>query len=383
LPKKVILVSRCAWTLYNFRAGQIRTLLERDFSVTGGGAGGDGYEEKIRSLDIPFVPLPVDKKGTNPPADARLFWRLYRWYREEKPDLVHHFTIKPVIYGSVAARLAGVPRIINTITGLGYVFIERKSWLRKLVEFQYRLALSSAHFTFFQNREDRDLFVGDHLINPDKAGLLAGSGVDIDFFSPGPSIQTIASDQSCTFLVMARLLKEKGIYEFVEAARLVKKQFPETRFELLGRRDERNPTVIPQEHIDAWQAEGLVSWLGETANVKPYIQQADVVVLPSYREGLPRSLLEASAMGKPLISTDVVGCRDALDHEVTGLLVPVRDEKALAQAMLWMIDHPQARTKMGAAGRRKIVEEFDERKVIEKILTVYHLPKTGEKTTGK
>jgi glycosyltransferase involved in cell wall biosynthesis len=383
LPKKVLLVSRCAWTLYNFRAGQIRTLLEKDFLVIGGGAGGDGYEEKIRSLGIHFVPLPVDKKGTNPPADARLFWRLYRWYRMEKPDLVHHFTIKPVIYGSVAARLAGVPRIINTITGLGYVFIEKKSWLRKLVEWQYRLALSSAHYTFFQNREDRDLFIRDHLIHPDKAGLLAGSGVDIDFFSQEPINQIGAKDKRCTFLVLARLLKEKGIYEFVEAARLVKKQFPETRFELLGRRDERNPTVIPQEHIDAWQAEGLVRWLGETADVKPYIQQADVVVLPSYREGLPRSLLEASAMGKPLITTDVVGCRDVLDHEVTGLMVPVRDDKALAQAMLWMIDHPQARTKMGAAGRLKIVEEFDERKVIEKILAAYHLSMTKNRNNRK
>jgi glycosyltransferase involved in cell wall biosynthesis len=371
LPKKVLLVSRCAWTLYNFRAGQIRALLGRGYSVIGGGAGGDGYEKKIQDLSIPFIPLPVDKKGTNPPADAKLFWRLYRWYREEKPDLVHHFTIKPVIYGSVAARLAGVPRIINTVTGLGYVFIETKSWLRNLVEWQYRLALSSAHFTFFQNGEDRALFIRDHLINPDKAGLLAGSGVDLDFFSPDHNAQNRTAGHPCTFLVVARILKEKGIYEFVEAARLVKKEFPDTRFQLLGRRDERNPTVIPQKDIDHWQEEGLVTWLGEREDVRPHIASADVVVLPSYREGLPKSLLEASAMMKPLIATDVVGCRDAVDNESNGLLVPVKDAQALAKAMIHFIRHPELREKMGKAGRYKVEKEFNEQKVINQILSVY------------
>jgi glycosyltransferase involved in cell wall biosynthesis len=371
LSKKILLVSRCAWTLYNFRAGQIRALLKRGYSVIGGGAGGDGYEEKISDLGIPFVSLPVDKKGTNLLSDLILFKTLFQWYRREKPDIVHHFTIKPVIYGSIAARLARVPRIINTITGLGYVFIEDLSWLKRLVEQQYRLALACAHFTFFQNPEDLEFFLKRKLIKSEKTGLLAGSGVDIEYFSP-PEVRELNFGQKpCTFIIISRLLKEKGVYEFVEAARLVKGQFPETQFQLLGKRDERNPTVIPPQDIEAWRSEGLVTWLGETADVRPFLSRAEVVVLPSYREGLPRSLLEASAMGKPVITTDTVGCRDVVDPQINGLLVPVKDSRALAQAMIWMIEHPELRGKMGEAGRKKVEREFDEQTVIEKILACY------------
>ena len=157
---KVLLVSRCAWTLYNFRRGQMRVLQSAGETLLCGGAGGDGFDEKIIALGIPFVPLPVDRRSLNPAADLKLFWTLYRWYRRERPAVVHHFTIKPVIYGSLAARLAGVPRIINTVTGLGYVFTnEAVVWLRRVVEVQYRLALGCAHYTFFQNEDDRQLFV--------------------------------------------------------------------------------------------------------------------------------------------------------------------------------------------------------------------------------
>jgi glycosyltransferase involved in cell wall biosynthesis len=365
------LVSRCAWTLYNFRAGQIRALLAKGYSVIGGGAGGDGYEKKIRDLGIPFVPLPIDKKGTNFWADLILFKTLFQWYLREKPDVVHHFTIKPVIYGSIAARLAKVPRIVNTITGLGYVFIEDFSWLKWVVERQYRLALACAHFTFFQNQEDRSLFLKRKLIKLEKTGLLAGSGVDLDFFYPISFAENSQDSAHCRFIVASRLLKEKGIVEFVEAARLVKKEFPGTRFQLLGKRDERNPTVIPLEDIMAWQSEGLISWSGETEDVRPFLARADVIVLPSYREGLPRSLLEAAAMEKPVISTDTPGCRDAVEDQITGLLVSVKDSGALAQAMIRLIKHPGLRETMGKAGRKKVEQEFDEKRVIKKILSVY------------
>src|SRR5262245_36561553 len=159
LPQKILLVSRCAWTLYNFRAGLMRALKARGVTVLGGGAEGDGFEQKIVALNVPFIPMPVDRKGISPHADVQLLWSLYRWYRREKPDVVHHFTIKPVIYGSIAARLAGVPRIVNTITGLGYVFIEDGvTWLRYLVKWLYSIALACAHFTFFQNRDDLTYF---------------------------------------------------------------------------------------------------------------------------------------------------------------------------------------------------------------------------------
>lgn len=371
MSKKILLVSRCAWTLYNFRSGLIRALKKNGHLVIGGGAGGDGFEEKVRSLDIRFVPLPVDKKGNSPLADLRLFATLYSWYRREQPDIVHHFTIKPVIYGSIAGRLAKVPRIINTITGLGYVFIEEINWLRHLVQWQYRLALGLAHFTFFQNQDDLNFFLERGLIKPEKAGLLKGSGVDLDFFSPQYFVQEKRPKDSCIFLVVARLIKEKGIYEYVEAARIVKTRFPLIQFQLLGKRDERNPTVIPRKDIDGWRSEGMIDWLGEAEDVRPFLAQSDVVVLPSYREGLPRSLLEALAMRKPIITTDVVGCREVIDHQINGLLVSAKDPTALAQAMIWMISHPKERKEMGKAGREKVIQKYNEQEVIQKIIDTY------------
>lgn len=367
---KILLVSRCAWTLYNFRRGQMAALKADGVTVLGAGAGGDGFEPSIEALGIPFVPLPVDKRALNPLADLKLVWRLYRWYRQERPDIVHHFTIKPVIYGSIAARLAGVPRVVNTVTGLGFVFSEgAKPWLRRLVEAQYRVALSKVHFTFFQNNEDRDLFLKQGLVAPEKTGLLPGSGVDTQHFLP-PS--TDAEPQSVTFLMVARLLRDKGVYEFVEAARRVRAQAPNARFQLLGGRDERNPRVVPKEDLDLWQQEGVIEWLGEAKDVRGAMGAADVVVLPSfYREGTPRSLLEAAAMGRPLITTDSIGCREAVEEGVTGLLVPVKSVEALASAMLRLYDDPACRQRMGEAGRAKMLREFDERLVIQKIKQVY------------
>jgi glycosyltransferase involved in cell wall biosynthesis len=371
LKKKVLLVSRCAWTLYNFRTGLIRALQTQGATVIGGGAAGDGFEPKIEALGVPFVSLPIDKKGIKPHADVRLLWALYRWYRRERPDIVHHFTIKPVIYGSIAARLARVPRIVNTVTGLGFVFIEDDMvWLRYLVQWQYRLALACAHFTFFHNRDDLALFRARRLVSPGKTGVLPGSGVDCHFFRPS-SVIPRPSTTSLTFLMVARLLREKGVYEFVEAARMVKRDFPQVQCQLLGGFDQRNPTVVSYRELDDWQAEGVVSWLGEVTDVRPLIASADVVVLPSYREGLSRSLLEAAAMEKPLIATDAVGCRDAVEEGVNGLLVPVKDAQALARAMVCMIGDPAMRERMGKASRAKVEQEFDERVVLEEILAAY------------
>ncbi len=369
---KVLLVSRCAWTLYNFRRGQMRVLQNSGQTLLCGGAGGDGYEEKISALGVPFFPLPVDRRSLNPLADVKLFWTLYRWYRRERPDVVHHFTIKPVIYGSLAARLARVPRIVNTVTGLGHVFTnEAVGWLRRLVEMQYKLALGSAHYTFFQNTDDRQLFLRRRIVRDEKAGLLPGSGVDTKYFAPSKVLESDESRPTVAFLMMARLLKDKGLYEFVDAAKLVKAKYPQAEFYLLGARDDRNPSVVPASDLEAWQSAGFVRWLGEVVDVREAIADADVVVLPSYREGTPRSLLEAAAMAKPLIATDVVGCREAVDDGVTGLLVPVRNASALADAMEALLLDPAARRRMGLAGREKMVRQFEEEQVIAKVLARY------------
>ncbi len=345
-------------------------LRDEGATVVGAGAGGDGYEPRIEALPIPFVPLPVDKRALNPLADLKLLWKLYRWYRQERPDIVHHFTIKPVIYGSLAARWAGVPRVVNTVTGLGFVFSDgAASWLRRLVEAQYRLALTRVHYTFFQNTEDRDLFLAQGLVSAEKCGLLPGSGVDTQHFQP-PAAET--DSDGVTFLMVARMLRDKGVYEFVEAARKVKAVAPQCRFQLLGGRDERNPRVVPLEDLEGWQAEGVVEWLGEVSDVRCAVAESDVVVLPSfYREGTPRSLLEAAAMGRALITTDSVGCREAVEDGVTGILIPIKNVDALAAAMLRLASEPETRQRMGCAGRQKMLREFDERLVIQKIKAVY------------
>ena len=371
MSQKIFLVSRCAWTLFNFRAGLMRELVKNGNTVIGGGAAGDGFEPKIEALAVKFNGLPVDKKGINPRADVKLFWTLYRWYREERPDIVHHFTIKPVIYGSIAARMARIPKIVNTVTGLGYVFTnEKTAWLRHLVVELYRISLNCADFTFFQNQDDYDFFLSRGLVKKSGTSLLPGSGVDCEHFSPVPGPNPLEKSQP-TFLMVSRLLKDKGIYEFVEAARLVKEHYPKARFQLLGRRDVRNPNVVPESDLKNWDNQGLVSCLGEVTDVRPMMAKSDVVVLPSYREGIPRALLEAAAMAKPIITTDAVGCREVVDDEINGLLVPVKDAPALARAMERMINNPEMRKSMGKAGRKKVEREFDEKIVIKKILKTY------------
>ncbi|MDX1411141.1 MAG: glycosyltransferase family 4 protein, partial [Nitrospirales bacterium] len=290
-PTKVILVSRCAWTLFNFRAGLIRSLQKRGNVVLGGGAGGDGFEERLKQLGIAFVSLPVSRRPINPWSDWLLFWTLFRWYRRERPDVVHHFTIRPVVYGSVAAWFAGVPKIVNSITGLGTVFGDcQRWWLRAIVENQYKLALSISHMTFFQNEDDYRHFLARGLVWPEKAKVVSGSGVNCELFQPQAPSEP-STNGSVTFLLSARLLWEKGIADFVQAARLVQQAYPNTEFQLLGRRDERNPNVVPQEVLDQWKDENIITWLGEVCDVRPIVAKADVVVLPTYyREGVPRVL---------------------------------------------------------------------------------------------
>ena len=370
---KIILVSRCAWSLYNFRAGLVRALVAQGVTVIGAGAAEIAFQDKVRSLGVPFHELPIDKRGINPIADLWLFWVLYRWYRQEKPDVVHHFMIKPVIYGSLAAYLAGVPRIVNTISGLGYVFTEgNQTFLRKVVEVLYRMALSVSHLTFFLNLDDLSIFRNRNLVSEQGSALLPGEGVDTQHFKPDEG-RVDGVHKNIVFLMIARLLKDKGIREYVEAARIVKAELPFAKFCILGEPDGRNPSSISKEKMLEWCDEGVVEWLDSTEDVRPIIARADVVVLPSYREGVPRTLLEAAAMGKPLVATDVPGCREVVRQGVNGFLVPVKDAHALADAMLTLAQDEPARAAMGKAGREIVVREFDESIVISKMMVAYFI----------
>ena len=349
----------------------MRALVERGSTVVGGGAAGDGYDEAIGKLGVRFKSLPIDQGGMNPFADLRLLVTLYLWYRAEGPDVVHHFTIKPVIYGSIAAYLAGVPKVVNTISGLGYVYARRGGLLRKLVNVLYRIGLRRATHVFFQNEEDRQLFVDTGIARPECTSVVPGSGVDLARFRFERAIDTNAP-RNVVVLIVARLLKDKGIGEFVEAARAVRSLRGGITFRIMGGIDSSSPSAIKKEDLDGWVRNGIVEWLGHRDDVRPVLQEADIVVLPSYYpEGTPRSLLEAAAMGKPIVTTDTVGCRNVVENGINGFLVPARDVKTLADAILELSNSTELRRQMGQAGRRKMEREYDERIVIDKTVAVY------------
>lgn len=368
--KTVLVVSRCAWTLFNFRLPLIRSLMQSGVRVIALGAGGDGFESKLQAAGIDFRPIPVGKRSLNPLADLSLLIALIASIRRERPNVIHCFTIKPAIFGTLAARLCGVPARVVTITGLGHTFTSAGTLLNRIVSLLYRMALAGAHLVFFQNREDLQLFVDRGLVRASKVQVTAGSGVDVTRFA-FTALPVEQRGGSPRFLMIARLIREKGICEFLQAAAAVKSQHPDVEFVLLGGADPRNPSALDAAEMQALRSSQVVRWLGETDDVRPYIVAADAVVLPSYREGLPRALIEAAAMGRAAIATDVVGCRDVVVHGSTGLLVPAMDAAALATAMLHFVEHPGDLVVMGAAARARTVANFDEQSVIAATLAGY------------
>ncbi|MBU2488620.1 MAG: glycosyltransferase family 4 protein [Proteobacteria bacterium] len=374
-PRKILLVSRCAWTLYNFRAGLMRSLKGQGWQVVAAGAGGDGYEDRIRDLGIPFHALPLDMRGMNPLTDLRYLASLVALFRRERPDVVHHFTIKPVIYGGVAARLAGVPRVVNTITGLGYAFTGDRGWLTRLVGAMYRVSLAGDSHTWFLNPEDLACFTDRKIVALERAGILPGEGVDCGHFSPRPRPE--GEGAAPLVLYLGRMLGDKGLRELAEAAGMVRQARSDVRFRLVGPRDVNNPSVIPAQDLERWVGDGLVEWPGATDDVRPHLAGADVVVLPSYREGVPRSLLEAGAMERPVVATDVAGCREVVEHGITGLLVPPRDAGALARAVESLLADPVRARQMGRAARERVLARFSEDRIIETVKASYGFPGRG------
>jgi glycosyltransferase involved in cell wall biosynthesis len=277
----------------------------------------------------------MDNRGTHPGRDGMLFLRFLRLLRRERPDVFLGYTVKPNVFGSLAAHALGIP-VINNIAGLGAVFI-RDGWLVRLVRSLYRLALRRSATAFFQNDEDRQLFIGSGLVHTEVTELLPGSGIDLNRFIPAPKPSLSIGDSKFRFLLIARMLRDKGVAEYVEAARLLSQRWPHAEFCLLGFLDVQNPTAISQAEMDAWVVQGFVNYLGASEDVRDAIAAADCVVLPSYREGTPRTLLEAAAMARPIITTDAVGCREVVDDGVNGVLCKVRDSADLAEKMAKML----------------------------------------------
>ncbi|TFI59907.1 glycosyltransferase family 1 protein [Sphingomonas parva] len=360
MTQKTVLISiNAAWNIVNFRGALIRGLLDDGYRLLAL-APPDAYAHRLAEMGVEYHPIAMDKKGISPTRDLALLARYRAELKRLRPDVFLGFTAKPNVYGSLAAQSLGI-RVINNVSGLGTAFI-RKTWLTSVVSALYRLAFRRSSTVFFQNEEDLSLFLEERIVSPGKAMLLPGSGVDLARFSP----QVPAARGRPSFLLVARLLRDKGVVEFVEAARTLRGELPDWRFQLLGFLDAENRTAVSRAEVTAWQEEGVIDYLEHADDVRPFLAAAESVVLPSYREGMPRSLLEAAAMGKPLIATDVPGCRHVVDDGVNGFLCAPEDAASLAAAMRKMAGLSAAeRARLGKAARAKAEVEFDERKVVQ------------------
>lgn len=363
---KIIICLNTAWNLVNFRAGLIRALVAAGHEVIAV-APCDKYAARLTVLGCRFVPLHMENGGTNPVQDALLTWRFVCLFARQRPDVYLGYTVKPNVYGSLAAHMMRIP-VINNIAGLGAVFI-KDGWLVRVVRWLYRMALNRSAKVFFQNNDDRQLFISGGLVRAEVTELLPGSGIDLNRFTPAFTTAIHDVNSKFRFLLIARMLRDKGVGEYVEAARLLRHRWPQAEFCLLGFVDVHNPAAISRVEMDAWVAEGVVNYLGVSDDVRAEIAAADCVVLPSYREGTPRTLLEAAAMARPIITTDAVGCREVVDDGVNGYLCQVRSAEDLAAKMEEMLClSVSQRTEMGLRGRKKVESEFDEQIVIGKYL---------------
>jgi glycosyltransferase involved in cell wall biosynthesis len=366
--KKIIISLNASWNLVNFRGGLIRALVDAGYEVVAV-APEDEYSPRLTAFGCRYVALPMENGGTNLFGDFLLGWRFFRMFMRERPDVYLGYTVKPNVYGSMAAHLLGIP-VVNNIAGLGAVFI-KGGMLAKLVRGLYRLALGRSAKVFFQNNDDRQLFISGKLVHPDVTDLLPGSGIDLSKFSvlPMPSVPLDGRVKKFRFLLIARMLWDKGVGEYVEAAKLIKDRWPDAECCLLGFVDVPNPAAISRTQMEAWVTEGYINYLGVSDDVRVEIATADCIVLPSYREGTPRTLLEAAAMGRPIITTNAVGCREVVNDGSNGFLCEVASAKDLAEKMDRMLAlEGSQRTEMGLLGRKKMELEFDEKLVISKYL---------------
>lgn len=357
---RIAVVANTSWYLYNFRRNLMNALRADGHEVLAIGPE-DEYAGRLRAEGYPHTAVQFLGSSVNPWQEARTVIALGAALRRWKADLVLSYTPKGNIYTGLAARWLGVPFLPN-VSGLGRAFI-RPSPLTHLVRALYRATLGRAPTVFFQNDEDRDAFVRSRLVDAQRAVRVPGSGIDLTHFQP-PSSEEAGPFR---FLLVARLLWDKGIGEYVEAARRIRQLRPDVRFELLGFVGIDNPSAVPRAELDAWMKQGVIEYLGATDDVRPHLARAHCAVLPSsYREGVPRSLLEAAAMARPIVTTDAPGCRDTVEDGRTGFLCRPRDAKDLEEKMLRMLALPaEERRQMGLRGRAKVKREFDERLVID------------------
>jgi len=367
---KVLLFANTDWYLYNFRLPLAHALRSQGYDVVLVSPGGK-YSERLTQAGFRWIAFPLVRRRLNPVAEFITILRLVRLYRRERPTVAHHFTLKCVVYGSIAARLARIKGVVNALAGLGHIFSDNGMQARLLRLIVRRVCKSILRQTqvVFQNSEDHRTCLERGLVDESAAHLIRGSGVDVERFKP--RAKNNASRQKYVLLA-SRLLWAKGVAEYVEAARLVRRQIPEAVFLIAGEADSGNPASVPQETIDEWKAQGDVEVLGHCEDMQALIEKADLVALPTYYgEGVPRILIEAAASGKPLVATDMPGCREIVLGKFNGLLVPPRDSHALAHAIREILPDDIRRARMGKHSRQLACDEFSEKQVINKTLQVY------------
>lgn len=352
----IVLSANTSWYLFNHRLPLATTIRDHGGKVVILSPE-DSHSARLVDAGFDWLPLNLSRRGTNPLAEMVSVFRYLSIYRRLRPKLVHHFTIKPVLYGSLAARALGIPAVVNSVTGLGYLYISdasKQRVLRSIVKPLYRMALSGGNsWSIFQNQQDLGEFVENGIANPAKTDVISGSGVDIDRFTPVPEPRSIV-----TILYTGRILWDKGIDELVKASKLLKARDCSVRIVLAGSPDPGNPSSVPMHRLEKWVDAGLVEWVGHSEDMPEMYAQCHIVAFPSYREGLPRSLTEAAASGRPIVASDVPGCRDVVRHGENGLLVAPRDPQSLADAIEVLAKDPPLRKLMGNRSRQIAEEQF-------------------------
>ncbi len=366
---KIIVAGLSTWYLYHYRLRLLRSLVSKGFQVLTL-ASADSYQKRIESHGVKHIKVDIVRTGINPLQEINLLHQFLKVYKKHKPDIVQHFTIKVIIYGSIAAKIVGVKHIYNAITGLGYSYSSnsiKRIILRTIINSLCRCSLKFSSHVYFQNEDDRNYFVRRRIVTRTNTCIIPGSGVDTSYYKPIAKRET----DKITFILVSRMIKDKGIIEYVEAAHKLRKRYNNVEFLLLGPLDSKHPTSITQKQLRYWTKMGDVKYLGETNDVRYYLKSADVIVLPSYREGIPVSLIEGAAMGMPIITTDSTGCREVVEDGINGYLVPIKDSAKLASAMEKYIADPMLISSMGQASRDIAVRKFDSKHVVKKILKYY------------
>lgn len=363
--KKFILISPKNRTAYNFRGDLIMSIIDKGYEVVVTGPNKIDVD-KIEALGARFVEIPINKNGTNPLADMKYMFALRRLMKKERPDATLGYTIKPAIYGAMAAKLAGVKSRTSMITGAGYLFTA-KSVQAKLTgvigKILYKMGLGCANHVVFQNEDDLRDFTKMHLVNIQKCAVVNGSGVNMEYFALAPL------PEKPVFFMLSRALYSKGVKEYLDACRIVHGKYPEVRCMYLGA-IEPMPDAIPQEEVQSYIDDGSIEYYGETSDVRQYTALCSVFVLPSYREGTPRTVLEAMSMGRPIITTDVPGCRSTVIDGRNGFLVPAYNAEAVAEKMIWFIRNPNAINQMGYESLAYCKEKFEVGAVNLSMLTI-------------